>query len=237
MNIFLAYAEPMSLWQGMLLTIVFSIGALTLAGVGAYVFVRIMARVLNSYQASWESSAIPLGLTVDPTGGGIYKPLVGERNGSRVSVTHFSINPRTSSAGVMSVDHCAQAEVFLRQPLGFSLKLSRRETLFEKAIAHLVDESDDAGHELFDQIFKIECSDLSELRSLLATEFTDPGSPTLLTDLLLAAKKYHRVVLTDRSISLGAEAYFGEAELIEPVVASAVYLAGRVEAAAARLSA
>ena len=235
MSLFLVYAEPMSLWQGMLLTIGIMVGAFAMVGVAGYVFVRIIARVLNSYQASWESSAIPLGLTVDPKGGGIYRPLVGERNGSRISVTHFSINPRTSSAGVMSVDHCAQAEVFLRQPLRFSLNLSRRETLFQKAIAHLVDESDDAGHELLDEIFKIECSDLIALRSLLATQFADSGSPTLVTDLLLAAKKYHRVVLTDQSISLGAEAYFGEAELIEPVIASAVYLAGRVDEATSRL--
>jgi hypothetical protein len=236
MSIALVYAEPMSVWQSMLLTIVLSVAMFALVGVGGYVFVRILIRVLNSYQSSWESSAIPLGLTVDKKGGGIYKPLVGERDGSRISVTHFSINPRTSG-GVLQVDHCAQAEVMLRKPLGFLLNVSRRETLLEKAVAQLVDESDQAGHQLFDQIFKIECSDLSSLRSLLAAEFTEPGSPTLLNDLLLAAKKYHRVVLTDQSISLGAEAYFGEAELIEPVVASAVYLAGRVDAAAARLAA
>ena len=233
MRIVLAFAESMSLGQGILLTVVASLAMFALLGVGAYIFVRIIARVLNSYQSSWESSAIPLGLTVDKKGGGIYKPLVGEREGSRVSVTHFSINPRTSG-GVLQVDHCAQAEVMLRKPLGFSLKLSRRETLLEKAFAHLVDESDQAGHQLFDQIFKIECSDLIALRSLLAVEFTDAGSPTLLTDLLGAAKKYHRVVLTDQSVSLGAEAYFGEAELIEPVIASAVHLARRVDEAAAR---
>ena len=237
MSVFLVYAEPMSLWQGMLLTIGISIAALAMVGVAGYFFVRIMARVLNSYQASWESSAIPLGLTVDEKAGGIYKPLVGERDGSRISVTHFSINPRTSSAGVISVDHCAQAEVFLRKPLGFSLNVSRRETLLEKAIAHLVDESDEAGHELFDQIFKIESSDSGALRSLLAAEFTDPGSPTLLNDLLLAAKKYHRVVLTEQSLALGAEAYFGEAALIESMIAKAVGIARRIDEAAARLAA
>src|SRR5687768_8783670 len=135
MSVLLVYAEPMSLWQGVLLTIGLSLAMIALLAIGAYFFVRIIARVLNSYQASWESSAIPLGLTVDKKGGGIYKPLVGERSGSRVSVTHFSINPRTSSAGVISVDHCAQVEVFLRKPLGFSLVLSRRETLLEKAVA------------------------------------------------------------------------------------------------------
>lgn len=233
MNPLFIYAEPRPFWQDMVLLAVIFIVMLVLVVIGGYVFVRIIAHVLNSHQGGWESSAKPLGFSIDRTAGGLYKPLVGERNGARISVNHFGI-PRDVSNGVVTVDHCALVEVMLKQPLGFTLKLSRIETLWEKAAEHLFDNGDDIGHEAFDKIFKIDCSDLTSLRSLLGVEMMDAESSTVFTDLLLAAKKYPRVVLTDRSLSLGVKAELGQADFIEPVIVKAIYLASRVELAARR---
>lgn len=232
MSLLFFYAESAPFWQGMATIAVMFIVSFVLIVIGGYVFVRIIAHVLNTYQNNWENSAKPLGLSVDKKAGGPYKPLVGERNGARISITHFSINPRTTSVGVVSVDHCALVEVMLTPPLDFSFRTYRRETFLEESVAQMVDESDQVGHEFFDHVFKTGCSDLGSLRSLLNVQIMDAESSTILTDLVLAAKKYVRVVLTDRSLSLGIEAEFGDSELIEPVIAKAIYLASRVQRAA-----
>ncbi len=225
-------AEPMSFRQGMVTIAVMFIVGMVVVVIGGYAFVRIIAYIFNHYQGGWESSAKPLGLTVDKKAGGLYKPLVGDRNGFLISITHFSINPTTSSIGVVSVDHCALVEVALRTPLGFSLRLNKRETFLEKAARYFVDESDQVGHEFFDQVFEIECSDLRSLRTLLNVELKDGGSPTILTDLVHAAKKYDRVILTDRSLSFGIEAEFGQTDAIEPVITHGIHIAQRIETAA-----
>lgn len=229
MSSFFVYAEPTSVSQGIAMIVAMIVISIVLIVVGGYVFVRIIAYVLNSYQGNWESSAKRLGLNIAPSAGGLYKPLVGERDGARIAVTHFGIAKGTGRGA--RVIHCALVEVGLKEPLGFSLKLSRRETFFEKAVAHVFDESDEVGNEPFDKIFKVECADLGPLRSLLSVEMMDNESSTIITDLILAAKKYPRVLLTDSSLSLGVKAEVGQAELIEPVITKAIYLASRVDAA------
>ena len=61
-------------------------------------------------------------------------------------------------------------------------------------------------------------------------------SPTVLTDLLLAAKRFNRVKATDRSITLGVRCDFGQSDIIESTIKKAAYLASRIEDASKNTS-
>ena len=230
------FAESVPLWKGILIMVALLIGVLIVGGVGAYVLLRIFASLYNSRQSGWESSAAPLGLSVDRNVLGMSKPLVGERDGVPVKVTYYTINPRATAGGAYNADDCAQVEVPLKTPIPFSFEISRKEAFYQKVASKMFDYGELTGHEPFDDVFKTESSDMSSIQSLLNVEMLDAESSTLLTDLMNAAQKYQRVILTDRAVTLGIKAEFGQSELIAPVIDRAIYLASRVERASQQLA-
>ena len=225
------FAEPMSFWKGMLMIALIMVGTLIMVGIGAYVAVRLIAVVWNARRDQWEGPAAELGLTVDRSAAALQKPFIGERAGRPVKVEFFSI-PKSR----YSVTPCVSAEVSFEKPLGFSLEMTRPELLYQKA-ANLVDSSRETGHELLDNAFRIRCSHIPSLMNLLNLEMMDGQNTTLLNDLLMAAKRYHRVRLTDKSVTLGLKAEPGTAGPINGAIEQAVYLVKRFEAARLRLDA
>jgi hypothetical protein len=198
---------------------------LVIMGVGAYVAVRLIAVVWNSRRDQWESPVAELGLTVDRSAPALQKPFIGDRRGHTVRVEYFSI-PKSR----YSVTPCASAEVSFKKPLGFSLEITKPEWLHQKA-ANLVDSSRETGHELLDNAFRVRCSHTPSLMKLLNLEMMDGQNTTILNDLLMATRRYHRVWVTDRSVTLGLKAEPGTAEPINAAIEQAIYLIERFDAA------
>lgn len=199
-------------------------------GGGAYLFLRVFASLLNSRRDSWESSAQDLGLQVDRNAGTIYKPFTGMRKGKSVTVSHYAVMRDEDSAD----DH-VEVKTSLAFALPFSFAIEKPEMFYQKVVAFFSPNDDDIGHEIFDKRFKVECSDVGDFNALLNVELSGGDSPTLLTDLLLAAKRFHRVKIDDSSVKLGFRADFSDSASIEPVIEKAIYLAERIEAAGKKI--
>lgn len=233
MILFLA-DKPLPMWQGMLMVGAIIIGVILAIPLGAYIFVRVIAYVFVNRQKVWESSAAPLGLRVDQSdpGSGVYKPLIGERDGLAIKLTYYEIIRSMGTDGGCSTDPYAQIEVRLAKPLGFALKLGKRETFYEKAVAWFREGGEAIGDKQFDSKFEIATSDMPALNALLNAEIPGGVSPNLMTDLLVATENYQRVRLTDRTLELGLLTEPGKPDLIAPLIEHASYLASRVEHAA-----
>jgi hypothetical protein len=209
---------------GMLIVTVVVIGG------GGYLFVRILASTLNSRRDSWEGSAHDLGFVVDRSAAAVYKPFSGERAGRKVTVSHFAV-PR----GEHSADDYAAVEVSILPSLTFSFKIEKPEML--QIIAGLLGtDGPETGHDIFDKVFRVSSLNMPSLNAMLNVEMLDGQSPTLLTDLLLATKRFYRVKVNERSVTIGVKADFSRSDLIAPAIDRAVYLAERVEEASRKIS-
>jgi hypothetical protein len=233
-KLLLLASEPLSLGQGMLLIGLVLIVILALVAGGAYVFVRVLASIINKRRDSWESAAAELKLTVDRSRNSLLKRLTGKRGDRDVMVEPFAVF--TGDSEDPSTDDYASVEVRFTQPLGFALEITKHEMLYQRVANFFASSDDKIGHEPFDKVFRIECSHMPSLLGLLNVEMLDGETPTLLTDLMMARKKYHRVKVTDKSVCLGVRADIGDSSPIEMTIAKAIYIAERFEAAARRLA-
>lgn len=223
----------MPFWQGMILAGVVIIASLVLAVVGFYFLLRILRGVLDRRRDRWEKMARALGLTVENTrpAKGVYKPLTGERDGLKLEINYYSINPQISTSGGYSADDCVEVRVFHAPPLNFSFDLARREMLYQKVGAFFNSSEDGIGHEALDKVFEIKSSNKPALVQLLEVEMLDRESSTLLTDLMLVAKKYNRVQISESFVTLGIKTDFSQPDLIESMIDKAIYLVSRVDSA------
>ena len=206
------------------------LGTAVVVGAAAYFGLKIFASFLNSRQSSWEASAAGLGLSVDRSAAGIYKPLTGERNGRKLVVSYYSVVRDEDSFD----DHAA-AEVALQHAVPFSFEICKTEMWIKRLAEDLNFRDPDTGHKIFDRAFDSSASDISSLNFLLNVEMLDGQTPTLLTDLRLTAKRFFRVKVTDKSVTVGSEADLSDAKQIEPAIERALYLADRVETACRKL--
>ncbi len=219
-------SEPLPLWQGMLLMLVVLIVTLVLVGFGFYYLIRVLAGVIDRKRETWAGVADDLGLQMNDSGGHILKEMSGKRGDRNVSVTYFTV-----PTGENSTDEYAAVDVQFLTPLNFSFKVNKLEMFYQKVVSFFDNYEQTIGHEAFDKVFKVESSDLPSLLELLNVEIPDAESSSLLNDLMLAHKKYHRVIVTDTSICLGVRADLGDSHRIEPALKKSVYLAERVETA------
>ena len=229
----LGYAETLTGGKTVLTIIVVLVGAIGIMAIGGYALVRILASVVTSVTTGWESSAAPLGLTALPAEGSLYRPLVGERDGYAVKVTHFSVMLGGISL-VSSTRDCAQVEVSLKSPVPFPFTISKHEYMYEGGSADPGVAKYDANDEVLDRLFDIQSSDPASLSRLLNVEVPDGKGTTLISDLRHADKTYLRVVLSHRAIALGVLAPFGGDEVIGSLIDNAIELASRVEQAASK---
>lgn len=197
-------------------------------GAGSYIFIRLFAKTVNTRQRDWERSAGALGLSADRTKGGIYKTLTGTRNGFRVDVNHVGLNTRMAGDAAIA-DDGAEVTVDFRRSLQLSFELEKRAMLYQQIEGFFAESV--IGHEQFDRVFKITASDTPTLATLLGAELPGGETATLLTDLLLTAKNYDRIQLTDRSITLANVVALGDDEGIARIIDRAIYLAERMAVA------
>ena len=229
-GIILLLAEPRPLWQGLLLMLLFLFGLFVLMAIGGYFAIKALASTWNSHRDSWEVVGTTLGLSVDASKGGLRKPFSGIHDDRPVSVEHFAI-----PTGRYSADHYAEIHVDLVPPLDMNLEITERELLHQKAV-DLFDSTRETGNELFDNAFRVRCSDIPLLVRMLNLELPNGQNITLLNDLSLAAKKYRRVTVTDAVVSLGAKIDDGP-EIARQALEKAAYLASRIEEAATKVGA
>lgn len=220
MTILLA-SEPMSMTLGILLTIAIVLLTLVLVGVGAYFGLRIIASVLNSRRDTWESIAGRLGMTVDRNAASLRKPMSGIRGDYTVTVSYFAVQRSENS-----YDDYAAVEVPMTQPIDFTLRIEKTELFYQK-VADFFSDTVETGHDAFDKVFRTESSKSTVLNQLLNVEMLDGESPTLLTDLMHAQKRYYRVIITDKSVTLGVRTDVGETEPIEKMITKVIYLIDR----------
>lgn len=225
---FVLFAEPLSLWEGTLMFLGVAIAALVLTAAGGYVFVCMLASLINSRTRVWESAAVALGLEIDKYHSGkLYKSFVGNRDGYPIKVSHYGIPD-----GKRSID-AVEVEVTLRAPIPFTVQISKREFWYQRAAVQLNMADGVVGDEVLDRIFKIETDDLAALKKLLNGEI--PGeSPTLLNDLLHAAKNYSRTIITGGSVLIGEPINLGDADAISRLIKKAINLGVRIESAGAK---
>lgn len=200
------------------------VGMIAVLAVGAYLFIRLIASVLNSRRDKWESAAGDLGLSVD-TVGGIQKSLNGEFEGRKVKISHYGVQKTENSAD----DHAA-VEFEIDTSLPFSFRIERLEMFYQK-VADMFS-SDETGHEPFDQSFKVETSNVEELVRLLNLDVPGGETSTFLNDLMITQKNYFRVIVTDTSVCLGRKTDLGDTETIRRTLKRAAYLTARLEEAA-----
>lgn len=224
-------AEPVSMTQGLLMAGVFLIVLFALIGLGSYFFLRIYAGMINSRRDSWASAADDLDLKVDETKPYLIKEMSGVRDGREISVTHYAVQ-----TGEYTSDSYAAVELPITAPFIFSFELAKPEFAYQKVAEATGLFDDQTGHESFDKAFRIQCSDMPSLLELLNVEIPDGQSPTLLTDLMLARKRYHRVKISDTKVCLGVRADLGDSDPIEETIDKATYLVGRFEAAAGKFA-
>lgn len=226
--LFVPPSEAMPTEQLVVILVIFTVILFVFMGVGAYIYIRVLAAIVNKRRDTWESSAAALGLTVDRSQAAITKTMTGMRGARNVTVTHFGINTSRNSA-----DSYAAVEVPVDATFDFSFKISRVE-MFIQQVTNFFDSDDKTGHEPFDKAFDIRCSHLPSLLELLNIEVPGGESPTLLTDLMHAQKRFQRVIVTDRSVTLGARAELDDSATIGETIEKVIYLVERIEAAAGR---
>ena len=223
-------SEPMSLGAGMAMMVAILVVTFVALGIGGYIFVRVLAEIVNKRRDIWEKAAKDLGLSIDQASGAINKDMTGTRDGRSVRVSRYAI-PR----GESSYDQYAAVEVSMQLPLSFSFEIKRPEMFYQR-VANFFSEDADIGHEPFDKAFSIETSDTPSLMELLSVEMLDGENSNLIGDLMAARKKYHRVKATTSSLSLSSlMADLTDASPIEPALQRAILIAERFEKAAGKI--
>lgn len=222
-------SEPLSLGEGMALMVAILIVTFLAMGVGAYIFIRVLAGVINGRRDIWERAAAELGLAIDHSSGAINKDMTGVRDGRSIRISRYAV-PR----GESSYDQYAAVEVSMELPLNFSFEITRPEMFYQK-VASFFSEDTSIGHEPFDKAFLVETSDTPLLLQLLNAEMLEGENSNLIGDLMAARKKYHRVKATDKTITLGVRAELDDTSPIGPTLEKAIYIAGRFEKAAANI--
>jgi hypothetical protein len=216
--------EPVSMTRGLVYIGILMVLVFGLVGVGAYLFLRLLARLIKTRQDSWAIMADQLGFTVDALGAGIHKDMSGTRDGHAFKVSRFAVQRTENSA-----DDYAAVEITFDAALPFSFKLEKAEMFYQRVGAFFSE--GETGHDPLDKAYKIETSDTNELMHLLNVEMLDGETPTLLTDLMSAQKTFYRVIVTDHSVCLGVKVDLGDAAPIEPAIKRDIYLANRIKAA------
>lgn len=230
MDLLILIAEPVPFWKAMLYMGLGTLLIVIMMAAGSYLFIRVIASHLNSRRDSWTATSTSLGLSPDQSRGVMLKTLTGNRGKHVVTVEPFAV-----PTGRYSSDAYAAVEVKFETPLDFSVQISKPEMLYQKVAGFFNSNESEIGFDIFDKAFHVECSHLPSLQQLLNTEMLDGHSSTLLTDLMLANKKYYRVKMTDRSICLGVRAELTDTEIIEATIEKAIYLADRVAEARRRV--
>ena len=227
LSILLLKSEPLSLGEGIALTFAILLGTTAVLGIGGYIFLRVLAGMINQRRDRWELAAAELGMSVDHVTGGLNKDMIGTREGRSVRITRYSVPKSKYSAYTY-----AAVEVSMQMPIAFSFEIKRPEIFYQQVVSFF---SEDAtiGHEPFDKAFTVETSNTPSLMELLDVEMLDGENSNLIGDLMAARKKYHRVKATDSLISLSSlTADLDDASPIEPTLKKAIYIAERFEAAA-----
>ena len=223
--------EAMPFWKAAIYMGLSMIVIFAMIGAGSYIFIRLLAHFINSRRDSWVDTGTSLGLSPDPSKGVMLKSLTGKRGEHIVNVEPYAV-----PTGRYSSDAYAAVEVLFQTPLDFSLTISKPEMLYQK-VAGLFDSSEvELGMGAFDKAFKVNCSHPRSLHELLTFEMLDGQSPTLLTDLMHANKKYHRIKITDRSVCLGVRAELDDVSAVEGTIEKTIYLADRVAEARRRIA-
>lgn len=213
------------MWQGMLLMIVIMIVVFAALGIGGYFFIRVLANIVNKRRDDWELIGSELGLMPDHNSGPINKDLVGKIDGYDVVVSRFAV-PR----GEYSSDQYASVDVKHGVEFPFSFKVERIEMLYQK-VASFFAENDEIGHDAFDKVFRSESSNTTSLLQLLNTEIPGGETATLLNDLMITQKSVHRIMVTDKSVTISVRFETNDTDLIRKCFAKAKYLAERLAAA------
>ncbi|HMT08709.1 MAG TPA: hypothetical protein PKA82_11950 [Pyrinomonadaceae bacterium] len=215
----------MPFWQGMLLMIVLMIIIFAGLGVGAYFFIKFLAKVVNQRRDEWDETAKQLGLTVDQASGVINKDMSGTINGHCVRVTKFSV-----AKGEYSADHYAAVTIDFDAGLPFSFSIKKHETIWGK-IGDLISATEEkfAGLE---SDFDLEISDTNETMRLLNVEIPNGNAPTLLGEISMLRREHHRVILTDTSVTLSGKIELGDSSAVSPTIDRCFYVVETIKAAA-----
>lgn len=214
-----------SLWLVFVLAAV-SLGTLALVVVGGYYLLRQFAGMLNNRQAAWESIAEKIGAKVDRNTAGIYKPLMGERNGTNFVVTFYSV-----PSGKHSNDDHVQVESKFSSPLPFTFEINKPEHAFKKAAIFIERHLANDGAKTFESEFDVVSSNRASLAKLLNAYISDGETTSLMVDLLGAGNKVTRLQLNQESVAVGLKAEFGDAEAVGDAVDTALYLVERIDRA------
>jgi hypothetical protein len=231
MALLIVIIEAVPFWKAAIYMVLGSIILFAVMGAGSYILIRFIAHYLNSRRDSWAHTASSLGLTPDQSKGVMLKTLTGKRGEHIVTVEPFAVQ-----TGKYTSDAYAAVEVQFRDPLDFSLKISKPEMLYQKVASFFDTNETEIGFDVFDKAFDIQCSHSETLKKLLHLEMLNGQSPTLLTDLMLANKRYHRVIVTDRAVCLGVRADPEDAVAVEATIVKAIYLADRIAEANRRIN-
>lgn len=224
-SILLLKSEPLPLWQGMLLMVVIMIVTFAAIGVGAYFFIKALAKVVNQRRDEWDETAKQLGLSVDHASGVINKDMTGTINGHNVRVTKFSVQ-----TGEYSADHYAAVTIEYNAGLPFSFTIKKHETIWNKLGDLLsADNSNFAGLE---SDFDVEVSDAEDTMRLFNVEIPNGNAPTLLGEISLLRLAHHRVILSDTAVTLSAKIELGESSAVGPTIDKCFHVVERIKAAA-----
>ncbi len=217
--------EAIPLWQGMLWMIVAMIVLFAAIGVGAYFFIKALAKIVNQRRDEWDETAKQLGLAVDHASGVINKDMTGTVNGHNVRVTKYSVQK-----GEYSADHYAAVTIDFDAGLPFSFNFKKHETIWGK-IGDLISatEGNFAGLE---SDFDVEVSDAEDTMRLLNVEIPNGNAPTLLGEISLLRRAHHRVIVSDTSVTLSAKIELGESSAVGPTIDNCFYFVERIKAAA-----
>jgi len=226
----LFFSDGYEIAKWVLIMVAMMVVTFAVLGAGAYVFVRVLAKLINSRRNEWEDAAKSLHLEPDRSQGSVQKDLVGRRDGGSIRVSYYAVMRSEQSS-----DPHASAEVSISPGFDHTFEISKLEMLYQR-VAEMFDMTSGLGIDIFDKAFSVTSSDPKSLRDLLLLELPAGESPTLMTDLMHARKRFHRVLLTDSSATIGIEARSDQTDLIESAIERAIYLAKRAEAARSKLA-
>lgn len=227
----LTHSEPVSGWSAVLYLILVILVTIVGLAIGAFIFVRVLAWIINQKRDEWIEAADHLGLTIEKHGG-IKKNMTGTYRGYPVTVSFFSIVKPTGD--YYSTDECAVAEVIYDAELPFSFRLERRENLWNRLANRVFGDEDFAGLE---DDFDLQISDTDGAMRLLSVEMPDGERPTLLGDINFTHNTFQRIIISDRSISLGLRTRDDVPGKIKFAMDRSIYLAERIRSAAKLIAA
>ncbi len=228
--LFLMLSEPISGWNAVIyLILVILVMAIGLA-VGAFIFVRVLAWIINQKRDEWIAAADQLGLTVEKHGG-LKKNMTGMYRGYPVTVSSFSIVKHTGH--YYSTDECALAEIIYDAKLPFSFKIERHENLWNKLTNQMFGDGGLAGLE---GDFDLHISDTDGVLRLFNLEMLDGEQPTLIGDINFALNKFHRIIISAQSICLGLRTRDDIPGKIKFALDRSIYLAERIKSGAKKIT-